>query len=413
MIDIAAALLYVVVVGGLYFLAQPSAAVVPVVLGVGLAVRRLSLPIVALSGIVAAVIQFANPSWNLQLVVADLAYAALFFVFGANPDVRIRRFGVAAGLVGLVCLPVWMKLTADATSAGSSNTVDIAAVTALAAMVMGGGWVAGYLQLQRRREIQSRLDAQVDVVERQRMALEYEHEVQRSRIAADMHDTVAHSWAVVAAQADGARYAMRANPDAAEQALLVIADTARSTIADLRTILAELRDPDVEGSTPGLEQQQQLFDRMRLTGMRIEESSTGSPDGSGLVLLTAYRLLAESLTNALKHGDLRYPVQVRQDWTDGYDLQVTNTIGTPGDGTGQGVVGMTERARIAGGRLSAGRQGDTWLVTAHIPPPGREPVTPTEPADDRRAQHRPERQTRPKPSTKNRKTPTDQEQVTP
>lgn len=229
----------------------------------------------------------------------------------------------------------------------------------------------GYLQLQRRRRIQAALDAQVDAVERRRLADSYEHELQRSRAAADMHDIVAHSWAVVAAQADGARYALRSDPEATEQALEVIAETARSTIADLRTILAELRDPDADRSTPGNAQQERLIDRMRLTGMQIRYRSDGDPDTSTLLALTAYRLLGEALTNALKHGDLSRPVHVTQDWTDGYRLRVVNTIGERGEGTGHGVIGMMERATIAGGHLNAGPDGPHWVVEAVIPEPTR------------------------------------------
>jgi signal transduction histidine kinase len=365
--DLGCAAGFALLLGLLYAQVATAQVVVVLVLAAALAVRRLNLPAMVLLGAAAAIIQFANPGWSLQLFVADVAYAALFFVLGAHPRVAVRRFGAIAGGIGCVALLVWMCALVNTGMSTKERLFAATAVTGLAALVCGGGWVGGYLRLQRRRSIQAELDR----VEQRRLAESYEHELQRSRVAADMHDIVAHSWAVVAAQADGARYALRTSPDATEQALEVIAETARSTIADLRTILAELRDNDVERSTPGYEQHERLMQRMRLTGMRIQDERTGDAPSSSLIALTAYRLLSEALTNALKHGDLREPVLVQQDWTNGYHLRVVNTVGTPGEGTGHGIIGMTERATISGGHLESRQVGDEWIVDAAIPDPQR------------------------------------------
>lgn len=365
--DLSCAAAFAVLIGFIYAQVAMAQLAVVLVLAAALAVRRLSLPAMVLLGATAAVIQFANPDWSLQLFVADVAYAALFFVLGGHPRLAIRRFGAIAGAVGCVALLVWMGTLVDTGASTKARVFSAVGVTAMAALVCGGGWIGGYLRLQRRRSIQAELDR----VEQRRLAESYEHELQRSRVAADMHDIVAHSWAVVAAQADGARYALRTSPEATEQALEVIAETARSTIADLRTILAELRDDDAERSTPGYEQHERLLQRMRLTGMRIQDERTGDAPNSSLISLTAYRLLSEALTNALKHGDLREPVRVEQDWTNGYRLRVVNAVGTPGDGTGHGIIGMMERATISGGHLESRQVGDEWVVDAAIPDPQR------------------------------------------
>jgi signal transduction histidine kinase len=200
-----------------------------------------------------------------------------------------------------------------------------------------------------------------------------------------MHDVVAHSWAVVAAQADGARYALAQDPQRAEQSLEVIADTARHAIGDLRSLVARLRDPatatdHAAGDTAyglasaGPERQADLLARMRASGMTLDVIEHGSPGLSDLVGLTAHRLLAESLTNALKHGDLRKPVAVEQDWRSGYRLRVTNAVGERSDhGTGHGILGMIERCGLAGGvatsRSSTTRRssgpGSRWSSTAN------------------------------------------------
>lgn len=335
-----------------------------VMLGVALAVRRIHLPSMIVLGFAAAAVQFAHPDWYARLALADLAYAPMFYTLGGRPRAALRRFGLATAGLGCAVLLVWTATLAEQGEV-RAKIFGAVALTAMAALVCFGGWVGGYLGLQRRLAVQAELDR----VEQRRLAESYEHELQRSRVAADMHDIVAHSWAVVAAQADGARYTLRTSPDAAEEALGVIAETARSTIADLRTILAELRDNDVERSTPGYEQHDRLLQRMRLTGMDIQEQRTGRPPSSSLIALTAYRLLSEALTNALKHGDLRHPVRLEQDWAGGYRLHVVNTVGTPGDGTGHGIIGMMERAAISGGHLESRRAGDKWIVDAVIPDP--------------------------------------------
>ena len=243
---------------------------------------------------------------------------------------------------------------------GASTLFAVVGSAALAALVAGGGWAAGYVRWQSR----ARITAQV------RAGLEQE----RARIAADMHDLVAHTWAVVAAQADGARYALD-GPDGdrlAADALDVIAETARGSIGDLRNLLAELRYEQPE-EPRGQAAHDALLDRMRASGMTLVVTAHGEPSESGLVAVTAQRLLSEALTNALKHGDLSRPVELEEDWRDGYRLVVCNRVphlapGAPRPlGTGHGVAGMRERADLAGGRLVVVAEGDVWTVTATLP----------------------------------------------
>jgi signal transduction histidine kinase len=182
----------------------------------------------------------------------------------------------------------------------------------------------------------------------------------------------------VAAQSDGARYRLPGDPAAAEHALGVIGETARTAIGDLRTIVAQLRDPGLAPSTPGYAQQAELLERMRESGMRLRLQEDGERDESPLLALTAHRLLSEALTNALKHGDMAAPVQVEQDWVDGYRLTVTNRLRhdaeqstAPADhAAGHGLVGMAERTTVAGGTFSAGREGGSWVVRVHVPTAG-------------------------------------------
>ena len=163
------------------------------------------------------------------VLLADLGYAAVFFILGAHPRSAVRRFGWWPRSVPPWCWRSWSASTTVDAVAGVSIAFAVAGSASLAALVAGGGWAAGYVRWQSRARITAQVQAGL--------------EQERTRIAADMHDLVAHTWAVVAAQADGARYAL-GNGSAdrkAGEALEVIAETARGSIADLRDLLAELR----------------------------------------------------------------------------------------------------------------------------------------------------------------------------
>jgi signal transduction histidine kinase len=245
----------------------------------------------------------------------------------------------------------------DAASGGSGAFAAIAA-GALAMLVAGGGWALGYVRWQTRQRVTAQVQAGL--------------EQERTRIAADMHDLVAHTWAVVAAQADGARYAL-GDPDGdrtAAKALEVIAETARGSISDLRDLLAELRYEE-PATPPGHGSRDALVERMRASGMQVRLVEHGHPAAAGLLAVAAQRLLAESLTNALKHGDLAHPVEVEQDWRDGYRLVVRNRVRDLSDGlgSGHGLSGMRHRATLAGGAFDAGASDGIWTVRAVLPEP--------------------------------------------
>ncbi len=366
LIDLVGAGLFGVVLGSLFALTGLWAGTLAtVLLALALAVRRRWLVAMVALSLAAGLVQVFSGDIAYP---ADVAYAVLLFTLGADERHRVRVAGLAyavlIALAAAVSLPQLDDQPDDLRSWLFVGTV-IAVVTGV---ITVGGWLTGYLRLLNRRSERAAVEARIDAVERRRLqdAIDSEHE--RARLATDMHDVVAHSWAVVAAQADGARYALRDFPEAAEQSLQVIGDTARSAIADLRTILARLRHQEVAGAAPV--DDARLLAQMRASGMQLVEQQHGSPD-SPLIALTAHRLLTEALTNALKHGDLEVPVEVEQDWREGYRLVVSNAVSTEGplvDGTGHGIVGMRERATVVGGTVTSRLDGDHWRLEAHLPP---------------------------------------------
>ncbi len=242
-------------------------------------------------------------------------------------------------------------------------------------------WTIG--QLVRTR-IRARASRQAAIAAEQEVVAEQE----RTRIARDMHDVVAHSLAVVVAQADGARYAARTDPQAADTALRTIAATAREALGDVRLLLAQLRYQQEDGPQPTLGDLDRLLEQLRASGLRVVREDSGGPLPLGASQqIAVYRIVQESLTNALRHADVEREVAVRFMWTShGLELSIvshlpdarprTGMIPLTATPVGHGIAGMTERATLTGGWLRAGVEGDRFIVTAFLPHTPTAPLAP-------------------------------------
>ncbi|MCJ0903593.1 sensor histidine kinase [Rhodococcus sp. ARC_M6] len=201
---------------------------------------------------------------------------------------------------------------------------------------------------------------------------------ERSRIAREMHDIVAHSLTVVIAQADGGRYSAAQDPQAAVRALETIAATGRQALTDMRALLSVLREdsPRDFAVIPGVGDIDTLLGELTRNGLDVEVTVTGEPRelsaGAGL---TAYRIMQESLTNVLKHAGPGAHAAVEMTWTetelvlgitdDGRGGSAALVESSPG---GQGLIGMAERARLHGGTVTAGpRPGGGYSVRGVLP----------------------------------------------
>jgi len=208
---------------------------------------------------------------------------------------------------------------------------------------------------------------------------------ERARIAREMHDVVAHTLSVVVAQADGGRFAARTDPEAAQRTLDTIAEVSRSALTEMRALLGVLRDSDGDvamGPQPSLDDIPVLVSAMREGGLNVSFVTTGTPRplpiGTGLTL---YRVVQESLTNVLKHAGPKPTAYVQLTWDpDAVALTISDDgrgAAARSDGSGTGIVGMTERVALFGGTLGAGpRAGGGFLVRARLPLGEREILTP-------------------------------------
>ena len=231
---------------------------------------------------------------------------------------------------------------------------------------LGAPWLAGLLV---RAVVRTRESRAAQVVAEQDVIVEQE----RNRIARDMHDVVAHSLAVVIAQADGARYARAHDPGAVDEALLAISSTARDALGDVRLLLGQLRHSQGDGPQPVLADLDRLLDQLRASGLTIDFDQSGEPRPLGTAQeLSIYRIIQEAITNALRHGDRATPVALRFEWlADRVELTITNGISvqttTEELHIGHGLAGMTERAALVGGSLRAEPSGRSFVVSATLP----------------------------------------------
>lgn len=205
-------------------------------------------------------------------------------------------------------------------------------------------------------------------------------EQERTRIARDLHDVLAHSLAVIAAQADGTRYLSQDQPKAVLDALENIAVSARHALVDAQRVIEGVRDDGLVTPQPRLTDVGPLIERMRQGSLNVQHSETGIPVDLGAgQQLAVFRIVQECLTNALKHGGRGTAVRLHLDWSGpGLTLHVASalpasaSIGGSDDGgsaarVGRGIPGMRERAHLAGGWLTSGPDGEQFRVTVFIP----------------------------------------------
>ncbi|HEY2314281.1 MAG TPA: histidine kinase [Streptosporangiaceae bacterium] len=200
---------------------------------------------------------------------------------------------------------------------------------------------------------------------------------ERARIARELHDVVAHHVSVMVVQADGAGYALRADPDRAAAALQAIAGTGRQALTEMRRLLGVLRSADEQTALapmPGLGELRELLDQARGAGLEVSYTLTGTPrelpEGAELA---AYRVVQESLTNTRKHAGLAATAAVALRYEpDGLTVEVTDDgLATSSDDAGgHGLAGMRERIGMYGGTVTAGPlPGGGFGVTARLPCP--------------------------------------------
>jgi len=289
-----------------------------------------------------------------------LTGAVVFQSLGAfTADERRARSGAVVGVAGL-----WATVVI-------SNEVDLQSFGFSAGLIVATPWLLG--RAQRARVLRAEL-AEQEQRQRERVAVGEE----RSRIARELHDVVAHSVGAMVAQAQGAGRVLDRDPDRAREALAAIERTGRDALDEMRRSLGILRRTDADAPLapqPGLDGLGTLVAQARASGLDVELVTEGEPAplpaGADM---SAYRIVQEALTNTLKHaGPVHARIAVRYG-RGALQLEIADDGAPPAPapggaaGAGQGLVGMRERVALYGGELHAGPGPEGgFVVRASLP----------------------------------------------
>lgn len=349
--------------GPVFHGARPLEALLAALITVPLAWRR-RRPLIAAAAVSAALAAHALfVAREVSFLAGLLPLAIMIYSVAAWGSPRVR-------LPGIACL-VGAQVTMTLRIAEMQSTGEIL----FGAFVTVGTWFVGELSGSRQRRVDQfaahahRIEAERSRWKRAAIAEE------RGRIARELHDVIAHSVSLMGVQAGAARSQLDNDPERARHALRAIEATARESVVELRRLLGILRERGGEAGLepqPGMAEIEALVEQLRSTGLPLELTVEGQaravPPG---VALSAYRIVQEALTNAVKHAG-GAPAVVRLVYTEeALELDIADEgdrAGVGNDGRGHGLIGMQERTALYGGTLEAGpRPEGGFAVRARLP----------------------------------------------
>lgn len=300
------------------------------------------------------------------------------------------REGVLAGTATLGGAVVTSFASAYAHDGDAMEVVAMAVTTCAVAVAV---WFSGLATRNRRLFVES-LQERAVTAERERDQLaRLAVAEERANIARELHDIVAHSLAVMIAQADGARYVLSRDLDSARAALETVSSTGRDALGEMRQLVAVLRgtgdlgdgrevggEPAVDRPLAALEQLETLVERARGAGLEVHARFRGQPPRMPTGMeLAVYRIVQEAITNAIKYAGAGACLELLVGYAPtAVDVRVLDHGPGPqaaGDGRsalpsgGNGLVGLRERVAVYQGVFRAGPYLGGWLVEARIPVP--------------------------------------------
>ncbi|MCF3140990.1 MULTISPECIES: histidine kinase [unclassified Paenarthrobacter] len=373
-VDLTATSLLILLFGPVYLLAgHPWLALLSCSLLLPLAWRRTRPATAAVVVILVCLVQWAV---GAEPVAGQIAVPLVIYATAAYGPAWASRTVLLAGMVGGI-----MLTTREFSSTAESGIMGLtigALYTVLIWMLVLVSWTLGDLTRVRRLQLQALEDRtrRLEVEQQQERQLAAADE--RSHIAREMHDIVAHSLSVIITQADGARYAAAAKPELATEALATIAATGRDSLGEMRRLLGVLRSDDDSPTRPQprLSDLDELLLGFRAATLQVSFDQSGVPRRAlpAGAELTAYRIIQEALTNVMKHAGPKATAGVTLTWqARGLQLDILDdgrgaAADPPTAGGGNGLRGMGERVSLYDGSLTAGpEQGGGFRVSAFIP----------------------------------------------
>jgi signal transduction histidine kinase len=326
-----------------------------------------------------------NTTWPTYLSAPIVAFFVGWLAPGARKYIALSAGAVASVLIAysIVTGGVFSPLIGTLEEAYGPHPLwwGLAGLSLAVFGLCSVGWILGFagasLRLWRT--------LQVTEIKLEESDFELRLSQVREGVARDVHDALAHSLAIVVAQAEGGAAVYSTRPDAAVESLHTIATVSRTALVDVRRLVEKIqaREDDL-GERPSISDITPLLQRWHDSGMHASLEEIGAPRTLGsLQELAVYRIVQESLTNALKHSGAAAAASVTLVWsTEGVSVRIASEAGAPlipagATGRGVGIAGMEERALLAGGWLDTSVAADgSFVVTAFIPAP------PTSPEDD-------------------------------
>jgi signal transduction histidine kinase len=307
--------------------------------------------ILAISIAVLAIPELARSGYGSVFIFFLLA------IYSAAAHTSGRRTLLAGGMIaGLLATQLAMDFDGGITA----DTV------VFLALILGAPWVAGRAVRQRRLK-----DSELEQEKGRATAAIVE---ERALIARELHDVVAHSISVMVLQARGGRRVLESDPADARGAFAVIETTGQQALDEMRRLVGMLRTADDSlplAPQPGLRALDTLVEQVRAAGLPVQVAIEGEPrELPPGVDVSAFRIVQEALTNALKHAGPAHANVVLRYGADDLELEISDDGRGTGDASvsGYGLVGMRERVSVYGGELHAGRRpGGGYALHARLP----------------------------------------------
>lgn len=322
---------------------------------------------------------FARHRWPLAvLIVVSVGILLTIEESPVAPWVDVGSISLAAFTVG--------ERTSDRTRS-ALVVIAIAAIMVIVALSMRAiegillpsmflmlPWLLGDVVRGRRIEAAQRVEAREQSLHERASRLQAAAAEERQHMARELHDVLAHAVSVIVIQAGAARQVMRSSPAQAEQSMRTVESTGREAMTELRRFLGALSEDEGPSLAPqpGIAELSTLVARVREAGLPASLEVIGTPQAVPASLeVTGYRIIQEALTNALRYAR-QAATLVRLSWdSDQLRIEVIDdgpATSVDDEGIGRGLVGMRERAALAGGRLEAGpRSGRGYAVRAWLP----------------------------------------------
>lgn len=281
---------------------------------------------------------------------------------------------------------------------GNMTVLQFAAASAVSFLTniafFGGAWLFGNRTWKQRRLLEDLRTANAEVRSQEQQLTSQALDLERVRIARELHDGIAHHITGVGIHAAAARRSLEKNPDKARESLKTIESSTRETVEELRALVYTLRDTDNAGTdelttkgNPSLGDIPELIDLARRSGQQVQANTIGEPRPlTPITEMSIYRVIQESLTNCRRYAGSLAEVDVRLRYgTANLEIEISDSrsLGAHHEaprletdssarqtGLGLGIVGMRERMSALGGSLEAGpKSRGGWLVRAQIPYP--------------------------------------------